>query len=284
MTVIDSINREYTNFSRTRRRIADYLLANSDKACFLSLKELSEEVRVSEVTIIEFTRSVGCENFTDLKSKLQQYIGEKLSPSDKLVLAIDRLKVDDEGIREIVQKDKVMIEQTMHWLSTEKLKAAIALLKQSTRVYTAGMSISQVVTDFLALRLKDLGLEVVKFDLSSAEEIASQLMRARLTDVFIIVSFPKYAPCILALTEYLHQNQNKTICITDRLTSPIARHATVSFACPTGSSVFYNSVTAPIALSNIIVSALAVDLKDQLNPYLQRYSETVGFLQCEVPR
>lgn len=277
MNVIEQIQENYHTFSRTQKRIADFLLHNTDRACFLSLKDLSEEVSASEVTIIKFTRDIGFENYTDLKQGLQQYISSRLSPSEKIATAIENLR--DNGIAEIMQQDQETIESTLKLLKDTDLKAALTLIKQSTRVFMVGDNISKIVTDFIGLRLRHLGLDVSNFDLSSYTNIASQLQHVRKSDVFIVVSFPKYAERIIPLAEHLHQHDYKIICLTDRVTSPVGRNASVAFACATDSSVFYNSITAPIALANILVSALAVELRDQYRERRQSINETSQHLR-----
>ncbi len=277
MNVIERIQENYPKFSRTQRRIADFLLQNTDRACFLSLKDLSEEVSASEVTIIKFTRAIGCENYTDLKNELQRYISSRLSPSEKIATAIENLRED--GFTQIMQQDQDTIEQTLKLLNDNDLKAALTLIKQSTRIFMVGDNISKIVTDFIGLRLRHLGLDVAVFDLSSYDTISAQLLYTQKSDIFIVVSFPKYTRRIIPLVEYLHENDYKVICFTDRVTSPIGRNASVAFACATESSVFYNSITAPIALANILVSALAIELKDDYTERRQSISEVSRYLQ-----
>lgn len=277
MNVIERIQENYPKFSRTQRRIADFLLQNTDRACFLSLKDLSEEVSASEVTIIKFTRAIGCENYTDLKNELQRFISSRLSPSEKIATAIENLRED--GFTQIMQQDQETIEQTLKLLNDNDLKAALTLIKQSTRIFMVGDNISKIVTDFIGLRLRHLGLDVAVFDLSSYDTISAQLLYTQKSDIFIVVSFPKYTRRIIPLVEYLHENDYKVICFTDRVTSPIGRNASVAFACATESSVFYNSITAPIALANILVSALAIELKDDYTERRQSISEVSRYLQ-----
>lgn len=271
MDVIHRIQGAYSSLTRTQKRIADYLLQNSDKACFLSLKELSDRVQVSEVTIINFARAIGYENYTQLKTKLQHYISEKLSPSQKIATAISSLQQD--GLSEIIEQEQQTLNQMLTLLETDDIKSAVALLKESRRVHTVSGNISKMVSDFIKLRLTNLGLDVVHFELGTFYDIASQLLRVNNNDVFIIVSFPQYSRRIITLVEYLRQRGNKMICITDKLTSPVAKHATVTFACPTYSPVFYNSITAPIALANILVSALALELKDEFKQNQQQVDQ-----------
>lgn len=277
MNVVERIEAYYSDFTRTQERIADYVLTNSDKACFLSLKEFSAEVSASEVTIIKFTRLIGYKNFTHFKNELQKYISDRLSPSEKIASAISHLSEVDFDY--FVQQDRDTINSMLSLLDVEMLESAIALLKNGRKIYTVGDNISKIISDFIGLRLRNLGLPVAEFDLRSFEGMAYQLRGVNNQDVFIITSFPKYARTIIPLTEYLHCNEIPMICITDRVASPVARYATVTFPCPTESSVFYNSITAPITLANILVSSLAVELRDAYRENRQEINKTAEFLR-----
>lgn len=277
MNVVDKIEAHYSGFTRTQKRIADYVLTNSDKACFLSLKEFSEEVSASEVTIIKFSRLIGYKNFTHFKNELQKFISDRLSPSEKIASAISHLSEVDLDF--FIQQDQNTINRMLGLLDVEMLGTAVVLLKNCRKVYTVGDNISKIVSDFIALRLRNLGVPVAEFSLKSFEGMAYQLRGVSDQDVFMITSFPKYARSIVPLTEYLHLNEIPMICITDRVASPIARYATVTFPCPTESSVFYNSITAPIALTHILVSSLAVELRENYTESRREINATAEFLR-----
>ena len=197
MNVVERIEAYYSDFTRTQERIADYVLTNSDKACFLSLKEFSAEVSASEVTIIKFTRLIGYKNFTHFKNELQKYISDRLSPSEKIASAISHLSEVDFDY--FVQQDRDTINSMLSLLDVEMLESAIALLKNGRKIYTVGDNISKIISDFIGLRLRNLGLPVAEFDLRSFEGMAYQLRGVNNQDVFIITSFPKYARTIIPL-------------------------------------------------------------------------------------
>ena len=47
--------------------------------------------------------------------------------------------------------------------------------------------------------------------------------------------------------------------ITDSDTSPAAAHSTLLLLCPTSTKLFYNSMTVPMAMLNILASCLVID-------------------------
>ncbi|MGV8146522.1 MAG: MurR/RpiR family transcriptional regulator [Alkaliphilus sp.] len=264
MMFMDKINNQILGLSKVQTKIAKFLITNPDKACFLSLKELSSEIGTAEVTIMNFSKKIGYDNYMELKKDLQAYIQMRLSPSDKIVTAISDLKDAESKLQEIIDTDVGSLNKTIQTLCSKDIKHAVEMLKKASRVYLVGENVSSTVVDFLYFRMKLLGLDVGKIDTSSYNMISMQMLRIKSSDIFMVVSFPKYSQKIIALTHYLKKEGNKMISITDRITSPIATHSQVVFACASDAVVFFNSMTAPMSISNILVSALALELKDIL--------------------
>lgn len=65
--------------------------------CFASLKELTEAVGTTEVTVMNFTRRLGIDGFTGLKRELQAYIRMRLSPNEKITYAMENVRSRSEG-------------------------------------------------------------------------------------------------------------------------------------------------------------------------------------------
>ena len=50
--VISAIEKNYSGFSKSQRRIAEYLTGNFDKAAFMTAAKLGKTVGVSESTVV----------------------------------------------------------------------------------------------------------------------------------------------------------------------------------------------------------------------------------------
>lgn len=95
--ILSVIRTNYPRLSRAQRRIADFILRQPEDACFASLKELTEAVGTTEVTVMNFTRRLGIDGFTGLKRELQAYIRMRLSPNEKITYAMENVRSRSEG-------------------------------------------------------------------------------------------------------------------------------------------------------------------------------------------
>ena len=72
--IIGKIKTAYPLQNKKRRQISDYILHNLSECCFLPLRKLSDEIGVTEVTMLNYCRSLGYQNFIDFRDDLRNYI------------------------------------------------------------------------------------------------------------------------------------------------------------------------------------------------------------------
>lgn len=70
--LIDRLRIENDDMNPTDRAIATAILDDIEAATRLPIKELAARAKVSEPTIVRFTRRIGCNGFTDFKIRLAQ--------------------------------------------------------------------------------------------------------------------------------------------------------------------------------------------------------------------
>ena len=79
ITVLDKINSCYNELFDAEKRVADYILAHSDKVIDMTVSELSEESEASKATIVRLCKKCDCEGFYHLKIKMAK---EMINNSD----------------------------------------------------------------------------------------------------------------------------------------------------------------------------------------------------------
>ena len=72
MDFLDEIKEKYESLSTAQKRIADYIFTYPEEVCFQSLKELSEALGVTEVTVLRFTKKLGVNNFVEMKKRMKE--------------------------------------------------------------------------------------------------------------------------------------------------------------------------------------------------------------------
>lgn len=273
MDIIEKIRSQYTKFSKTQRKIADYLLANSNRVGFMTLKNLSEEVKAAEVTILNFAKKLDCNSFIDLKSEFQDYIKYKTSPPDKLTNALSNIESVDSNLADIINSEVQCVEDTITNIDAKDIKKAIKLIKEASKVYLVGSGISGGVTNFLLLRLKYLGISAEIFDITPYHLVSLEMTKRLKNSVFIVVTLPSYSKHVARFTEYLREKDYKVIALTDSMKAPVSKYANVVFTCATNSVLFFNTITGLISISNILLTSLAIESKQDILNSIEQFKE-----------
>ena len=268
MNVIETIRNQYPEFSKVQKRIADYIMASPESACFQSLKAFSLSVNASQVSVLRFVESIGLSGYADLKKELQSFIRQRVSPGEELSEALQSQDNTQESIVEqVLQMDVENIHKTFQALDMEDLYRATEILKNCTTVHLAAQGVSQSLLPFLFIRLNSIGIHVQYFDVESSIFLTNLNAHIRPTDAVIIVSFPKHNRQIIFLAEQLEKRGIPLVCITDRRVSEVANHATVSLACVADTPLYYNSYAAAMVVANSLVSLLATQNKDKASEF-----------------
>lgn len=108
----------YNSFSKTEKKIADYVLENSDAVIYMSVTELAEKCEVGETTIIRFCRKIGLKGYQEFKLVLaremvnkQEIVYDKVTSEDDIETIIN--KVTESNIQAIKDTAKLLSRDTI---------------------------------------------------------------------------------------------------------------------------------------------------------------------------
>ena len=93
-SLILDIQLSYNQFTKTEKKIADYVVQNTNKVLFMSITELSESCGVADASVHRFCRTMGVKGYQEFKMKLSLSATseeETTHEKDDLNLNIDSL-------------------------------------------------------------------------------------------------------------------------------------------------------------------------------------------------
>ena len=74
MNIIERLKEKYPEMTKKQKQIAEYMMSHVDKMSFITLKELSAETQVTEMTILNACSAFGYANFNEVKYEFRKYI------------------------------------------------------------------------------------------------------------------------------------------------------------------------------------------------------------------
>lgn len=263
MNIIENMSNYLDSLSNKQKAIAKYLMRNKDKIAFMSLKELSGELNISEVTILNFCKSIDVESFTELKKEFQELIKEELKVPAKMKSSLEELDSLEEAIKNTIHIQKQNYEKMISD-NIEILQKACKYIENAKTVYICGLGVSNQICEYLRPRLKILNIDARTLEIDNIVMLGNDLARATKDDLFILISFPTYSPPVVNLARYLAMHHLNFIALTDSERSPVAQGANLVLKSENRSLVFYNFISATISLVELLLVILSFNIKDKI--------------------
>jgi len=277
LNIIKRIQKNFDGLSNKQKFIASYLIDNQSNVPFMSLGELSAELGVSEVTILNFCKSIELNSFVDMKKCFQDLIKENLKVPAKMKSSLEEITSVEDALKNAIQTQRFNFDKLSMDNSLDRLNDASLLIANARNVYLCGMGVSKLVCEFLQGRLRSLGINSIKLNLEDISLYSQDLDIATEDDLFILISFPDYSLETIKLRDFLELNKLKFIAITNDIESPISENAKVTLISENKSLVFYNFISSTITLAEILLIVLSYNIKDSLLPNIKRIKKIQEF-------
>lgn len=265
MDILDRIRGMYPELTKKQRGIADYLITNPGDICYITLAQLSQKTASSELTLLRFCQKIGCENFLELKNEFRNYTQKmisQVSASDYFVP--DHTSGDSSEkslmLQDICRMESLAATEFFANIDTEYIARVTGAIKNSKRIFIFAHDISKIPGEFLIFRLKLLYLNASLVDLENIADTQQQLEELTEDDMVIFFSFPKYYFPMESIAKKASESGAAILTITDSTASPAAAFSDYLLFCQTATKIFFNTLTLPVALVNLLSSYLAVDI------------------------
>jgi Transcriptional regulators len=283
---MDSIQKIYVNYqklTRKQKQIADYLLANPESVCYISLKELGERTSSSEVTILRMCTKLGFSNYVDLKQSFRLHTKQLVKNLSESSIYPGDIHLSENGDKkQLLQKiTENEFEKSMDFYKNLDIDN---ILKASERILSAhtvlifGQSSSKIAADFFCKRLISIGINAISIDPEDIDSVQGRLAKLVEGDNVILFSFPRYYRPIHNIAEYANSKGASITTITDSLESPAVLDSSLNFLCQTSTKIFYNSFSLPFALVNLIVTGIALEMGPQYGNIIAKTHEIIHFI------
>lgn len=267
MNILDSLEKNYDTLTKTQKRIADYLTENIEKSCFLSLKELSQNVQVSEVTILNFAKKLGYSNYSDIKRSLQAHITNIVGISIKNDHQLKGLTNKIQVYEDYRYKEIERIRTTYGAMDPQLLFSIAERIKNARSIHIYGHKVSFVAAQFMELRLKTIGFGNSVVNTMDEFEVIYDLVNTEKEDLYFIFSFPFYSVHTINIMDYLKSVDANIISFTDSIQSPIYLDEKNSVIVNTEHPIYFNSLTAVFSVIDMLMTILVFEGKDRFDRY-----------------
>ncbi len=251
------------SFSKSRKRIAHYIIDHFDSAPFMTAAKLANVVDTSESTVVRFAVELGFEGYPEMAKAMQEQARQSLTSVQRLRMAnetIDRKDV----LKSVLKADITRIKETMEDIDRRTFNRIVDKLISAKKIYILGVRSSAALAMYLGFYFNLIFENVHLVQTTSASEVFEQILNAGESDVVIGISFPRYSKRTSAAMEYSGKKGAYIVAISDSVNAPIAKWADSTLIAHSDMTSFVDSLTAPLSVINALIVAAGLRREDKV--------------------
>lgn len=262
--ILTIIRKKKNGLTKKQRIVAEYMLEHQDEMSYITLRDLSRKIGVTEITILNTCQALGFEGINAVKYEFRkaQILEEKTDVIDEIstynigVVPGYELSDKEQFLKEVGTEEIGMLKD--YWASVDlhRIFEAAELCTGYDQVFICGRGFSYTVAELLQnyLSYGDIYASVVNTELN--DNTYGMLPVLKPDTLVIVISFPDYYYMTTKVAEFAKKAGAKLLAVTDREDTEVARLADLVLAAPTRSRIFMNTLSAVMMMLNLFASAL----------------------------
>lgn len=272
------IEGQYENFSKTNKKIADYILKNANEVSFMSIKELESEIGASTASISRFTKTIGFNGYSDFQKSLSKLILKNVVSMQEVKTSIE--KSDTFDILKNIISDNLLTLENLYTddLQREFNKMLEIISFTKGNIYIIASRSSYTVAYYLYFMLGSF-MKNVRLLSDAQGTLSLQLIHITNQDSLIAISYSKYSKVTSDVVDYFYNKECNITLITDSYTSPISSKASqllvgknqgMSYGF-VGAMAIANAIVVAVGSKNKIETVEYMNVQDEISDLLDIY-------------
>lgn len=245
-------------FSKSQKKIAAFLLSNTDRAAFMDASDFAECLGVSEATVVRFASTLGFDGFPRLRKFLQDLLRDKISPPVRMQNKLEDLRHGQGNVLDqVVDLETHSIAEVRRTVHKQDFDAAVTAILRAKRVFIFGLGPSKILAQLVELRFERFGIPTIPLT-ESGRDILEKLLLLKGDDVIIINAFNRITGELVAVLKHAKKVGCSRILLTDISDPSMQAYADIVLQVFRGPMHTFHSLTAPMTLINALILAIAL--------------------------
>ena len=219
----------YNQFTKTEKKIAEFVIKNTNQVLFMSITDLADACKVADASVHRFCRTMGLKGYQEFKMKLSLSMspdeGSAKETKDSL------LKLDSLGftLDQILQGHISALKETRLLIQEEEVEKTLRMMEEAKTIYFFGvgdslLSANEARNKFLRITNK----------VSCVDDPHMQAMTASMADekdLIVIISYSGSTKDNVHVAKIAKKSGAKVVGITRFLKSPLTSYTDTLLVC-----------------------------------------------------
>jgi DNA-binding MurR/RpiR family transcriptional regulator len=258
----DRVEERRDILSPAERRVADYMLANPERAATWSASELAQALGISDATVIRTAQSLGYRGLKELKRGALSQIERRRDPSLVLTDWIGHLGDRPDALGQVVVETAALLERMTATVDRDAWTLGISYLVQARHVHAFGVGTAGMVAELLAVDLWRIGVPTTAIT-AAGVRLADGLLGVSSSDTIIILALRRRFREVDAIIRHARRKGARTILVTEMLEDELRSMVDVVLALPTSTIGTGSGLAPAITLAHAIRLAVAAERSER---------------------
>ncbi len=272
--ILAQMVQEYDSFTRSERKIADYVLEHQKETQYISITDLSAECDVAVSTVSLFCRKLKLAGFNDFKLELARAslpAGSNVSRLAGEILPSDSLGTVMGKVLRTVQDE---LSNAYHMLSESDVARAADLLCKASQVVCLGQGNHSVVALAAWAQFSTTSPKFKTIQDSHMQTVVLSTLTKE--DVVLYFSYSGATHELLEAAEVIRGRRAKLILVTRYLNSPASAYADAVLLCGPNEQPFQFGSSAALIAQLYVVEVLLSEFVRRDPERAERNRQSVG--------
>ncbi len=266
------IREAYPGLSPGKRRIAEWILRNTEEAAFYSAAMIAKDVGISESVVTRFCTDIGFAGFRELQEASQHILRNRLVVAERLRQSLSEAPKTVDGCQLVFERDIENIRASMAGVTCADLDQAAEMIVKAGKIGIVGLR-SAVAPGLVLYTFLNEILGNARLIIPDIGDVFDYLRFWGPQDLIIGASFLMSRNFTLDVMRFARERGCQVIAITDSAVAPISQTADRTFVVRTTGE--FISYAACMALIDALLYQVTTKVKDRS---LDRVTETESLL------
>lgn len=228
-SLILDIQLNYNQFTKTEKKIADFILKNAKQVLFMSITDLSDACKVADASVHRFCRTMGLKGYQEFKMKLSLSLSPDELPSKKN--DSKNLKVDSfqYTLDNILDSHISALKETHMLIRQEDIEKIVGMMEAAEHIYFFGIGDSLLT----AKEARNKFLRITN-KVSCVEDPHMQAMTASMAgrdDMIVFISYSGSTKDNVYVAKIAKRTGAKIAAVTRFVKSPLTAYTDALLLC-----------------------------------------------------
>lgn len=255
--IVRTLGKQYPDLSKSHKKTADFVLANTFRAATMTIDELSAAAGISLATANRFAHVLGFDGYASFRAALVADFASSMAPLENLRIEVQKAATSAQIMAAAMENDMRNLEATRRALVPEHCDMAVDLILKADRIYVLGFGSSAYLAGIMAHALEPYCRTVMSATIGGPSQAGRQFAKLDRRDLIIALAYPRYVTDTVHLAQKAVERGARLIAFTDLPTSPLAPLADVAIYAQTERRLSPTSDAAALMVIQAMCDAVA---------------------------